>query len=126
MFGYYAGMLMLQAMGLGGWMYDGLNGYTLFGASGDPKVPGLGFRFDTNDRWALPIPAGLAGVFEGYCPLPYPEMRSAMEALVRRKFDPGGPFHPETSGPWKDVAEVRGSAHGGERGPQIIFFRVMA
>ncbi len=47
----YAGTLMLQALGLGGWMYGGINPFTVLGASGDPDVPGLGFRFDTDDRW---------------------------------------------------------------------------
>jgi hypothetical protein len=106
----YAGMLMLQAIGLGGWMYDGIDRYTLLGASGNPEVPGLGFRFDTDDRWALPNPTGLSGVFEGHCPPHYPDMRAAVEALSRRKFGPGGPFHPQTPGPWKDTAKVRGSA----------------
>jgi hypothetical protein len=104
------GTLMLQAMGLGGWMYDGINPYTLLGTSGDPTIPGLGFRFDTDDRWALPNPTGLPGVFEGHCPPHYPDMRAAVEAVARRKFGPGGPFHPDTPGPWKDTARVRGSA----------------
>jgi hypothetical protein len=108
--GCYAGVLMLQAMGLGGWMYDGINRYTLLGTSGDPKVPGLGFRFDTDDRWPLPNPTGLSGVFEGYCPPHYPDMRAAVEALARRKFGFGGPFHPDSPGPWKDTPKVRGSA----------------
>ena len=41
----YAGALMLQALGLGGWTYSGLNPFSLLGASGDPAVPGLGFRY---------------------------------------------------------------------------------
>jgi hypothetical protein len=45
----YAGVLMLQAMGLGGWMYNGLDRHTILGASGNPNVPGLGFRFDTDE-----------------------------------------------------------------------------
>jgi hypothetical protein len=32
----YAGALMLQAMGLGGWMFDGIDRHTILGASGDP------------------------------------------------------------------------------------------
>ena len=40
----YAGILTLQAIGLGGWMYDGVDRHTVLGASGDPKIPGLGFR----------------------------------------------------------------------------------
>jgi hypothetical protein len=52
----YAGVLMLQAMGLGGCMYDGLDRHTILGASGDPAVPGLGFRYDADEeRWSLPI-----------------------------------------------------------------------
>jgi len=106
----YAGMLLLQAMGLGGWMFDGIDRHTLLGASGDPNVPGLGFRYDTDDRWAIPNPTGLPGVFEGYCPPYYPNMRAAVDAFAQRKFGPGGPFHSETPGPWKESARVRGSA----------------
>ena len=36
-----------------------------------PEVPGLGFRYDTDERWPLPNPTGLEGVFEGYCPPHY-------------------------------------------------------
>ncbi|MGI9419548.1 MAG: hypothetical protein ACR2RA_17105, partial [Geminicoccaceae bacterium] len=50
----YAGALMLQALGLGGWMYGGINPFSVLGASGDPHVPGLGFRFDVDERWPLP------------------------------------------------------------------------
>lgn len=106
----YAGALTLQAMGLGGWMFDGIDPLTVLGASGDPSVPGLGFRYDEDERWPLPNPTGLPGVFEGFCPPHYPDMRAAVEALARRKFGPGGPFHPATPGPWKDSARVRGSA----------------
>lgn len=106
----YAGMLMLQAMGLGGWMFDGIDRHTVLGASGDPKVPGLGFRFDTDERWALPNPTGLPGVFEGYCPPHFPSMRAAVEAFAQRKFGRGGPFHPETPGPWRESVRVRSSA----------------
>ncbi len=106
----YAGTLMLQAMGLGGWMFNGIDPFCMLGASGDPKAPGLGFRFDTDERWPVPNPTGLAGVMEGYCPPHYPDMRAAVEALCRRKFGPGGPFHPDTPGPWKDSAKVRAAA----------------
>lgn len=106
----YAGALMQQALGLGGWMYDGLDRFSVLGASGDPQVPGLGFRYDTDPRWALPNPTGLAGVLEGFCPPHYPDMRAAVDALCERKFGPGGPFHPATPGPWKDSPAVRASA----------------
>jgi hypothetical protein len=106
----YAGTLMLQAMGLGGWMFNGVDAFSVLGASGNPRVPGLGFRYDTDDRWPYPNPTGLKGVMEGFCPPHYANMRDAVEAVCRRKFGPGGPFHPETPGPWKDSARVRTAA----------------
>ncbi|MDQ3875737.1 MAG: hypothetical protein M3322_09380, partial [Actinomycetota bacterium] len=63
----YAGVLMLQAMGLGGWMFDGIDRFSMLGASGNPEVPGLGFRSDEDERWATPNPTGRDGVFEAYC-----------------------------------------------------------
>ncbi len=106
----YAGTLMLQAMGLGGWMFNGLDAFSVLGASGDPNVPGLRFRYDTNDHWPYPNPTGLEGVMEGFCPPHYSDMRAAAEAIQKRKFGPGGPYHPETPGPWKDSAKVRSAA----------------
>jgi hypothetical protein len=47
---------------------------------------------------------------EGFCPPHYPDMRAAVEAVCERKFGPGGPFHPETPGPWKDSARIRSAA----------------
>jgi hypothetical protein len=106
----YAGTLMLQAMGLGGWMFNGLDPFAVLGASGDPDVPGLGFRYDENETWPYPNPTGLEGVMEAYCPPHYPDMRAAVEAVCERKFGAGGPFNPDTPGPWKDSREVRSSA----------------
>ena len=91
----YAGALMLQAMGLGGWMFNGLDPFAVLGASGDPDVPGLGFRYDEKESWPYPNPTGLDGVMEGYCPPHYPDMRAAVEAVCDRKFGPGGSFSPE-------------------------------
>ncbi|HET9999255.1 MAG TPA: hypothetical protein VFQ36_00065 [Ktedonobacteraceae bacterium] len=105
----YAGMLMQQAMGLGGWMFNGIDRLTMLGASDNPQA-GLGFRYDSDERWALPNPTGLTGVFEGHCPPHYPDMRAALDHFCERKFGPGGPFHPDTPGPWKDSRKVRGSA----------------
>jgi hypothetical protein len=106
----YAGTLMLQAMGLGGWMFNGVDPFAMLGASGNPEVAGLGFRYDEDERWPYPNPTGLEGVMEGYCPPHYPDMRAAVEAVCERKFGPGGPFHPETPGPWKDNRKVRSAA----------------
>jgi hypothetical protein len=106
----YAGTLMLQAMGLGGWMLNGADAFAMLGASGDPQAPGLGFRYDSRESWPYPNPTGLEGVMEGYCPPHYPDMRAAVEAVCQRKFGPGGPFNPETRGPWKDSKKVRSAA----------------
>ena len=106
----YAGVLLLQAMGLGGWMFDGIDRFSMLGASGNPDVPGLGFRYDQDKRWPTPNPTGRAGVFEAYCPPHYPDMAAAVEAFAGRKFGPGGPFHPGTPGAWTDSPGVRGSA----------------
>lgn len=106
----YAGMLMLQAMGLGGWMFNGMDPFSLLGASGNPAVPGLGFRYDTNEKWTLPNPTGLPGVFESYTPPHYRDMRHAVDVLTERKFGKGGPFHPDTPGYYKNTMEVRSRA----------------
>jgi len=106
----YAGMLSLQAIGLGGWMFDGIDRFTMLGASGDPEVPGLGFRYDEDERWATPNPTGLEGVFEAFCPPHYENMAAAVEALTERKFGPGGPHSKETPGAWSESAAIRGAA----------------
>lgn len=106
----YAGALMLQAMGLGGWMYDGIDPSSMLGASGDPRAPGLGFRFDTRDDWPYPNVTGLPGVMEAFCPPRFADMRAAVEAVYARKYGRGGPYHPQTPGPWKDTPRVRSAA----------------
>jgi hypothetical protein len=106
----FAGTLMLQAMGLGGWMFNGLDPFSVLGASGHPDAPGLRFRYDSNEGWPYPNPTGLKDVMEGFCPPHYPNMRAAVEAVCKRKFGPGGPFHPDTPGPWKDSRRVRSAA----------------
>ncbi len=106
----YAGNLLLQAMGLGGWMFTGLDAYTVLGCSGDPAVPGLGFHYARDPRWTTPNPTGLPGIFEGFCPPHYPDMRAAVDAFVERKYGHGGPLHQETPGPWRESIQVRSSS----------------
>jgi hypothetical protein len=65
-------------MGLGRWMFDGINPCSILDASGDPAVSSLGFRYDTNNRWLLPNSTGLSGVFESFCPLHYPDMHATV------------------------------------------------
>lgn len=106
----YAGALMLQAMGLGGWMFDGIDPFAMLGASGDPDVPGLGFAFQTDPAWPYPNATGTSGVMEATCPPNLPDMRAAVDLVCERKFGRGGPFHPETPGPFKDNHQVRAAA----------------
>ena len=61
----------------------------MLGASGDPEVPGLGFRFDEDERWSTPNSTGREGVFEAYCPPHYPDMRSGGRGLRRAQVRPG-------------------------------------
>jgi hypothetical protein len=103
----YSGALMLQALGLGGWMYTGINPFVVLGASGDPAVPGLGFRFEMLDGNPLPHITGLPGVFEAHVPPHHTDMRAAVEAVVRRKFGASGPFDPAQGGPYRENAAVR-------------------
>lgn len=105
----YAGVLTLQAMGLGGWMFDGLDRFALLGAAPDPNVRGLGFRYDVDPRWSVPNPTGLPGVFEAFCPPHQPSMEAAVDAVIARKFGPGGPYHPDTPGAWTDSPAIRGA-----------------
>ncbi|MCP5119958.1 MAG: hypothetical protein GY953_54870, partial [bacterium] len=112
----YAGMLALQSIGLGGWLYGGISPLSILGASGDPAVPGLGFHFETDQRWPLPNVTGLPGVFEGHCPPHYSDIRDAVEAVINKKFGSGGPYNSQTPGPYKENPRVRGAAakHGSQ------------
>jgi len=104
-------MLMMQAMGLGGWLYTGINSHSLMGASIDEGVPGLGFRFQRDSRWAAPNPIGLDGYYESVCPPYNPDMRAAVAKVVDRKFGKGGAYDPELPGPFRDNRRVKGSVH---------------
>jgi len=108
--GLYAGALMLQALGLGGWMYGGINQLSILGASGDPDVPGLGFQFDHQAGWPVPNVTGLEGIFEGHCPPHFPSMRDAVEHVVDRKFGANGPYNAATPGPYRQNAKARSAA----------------
>jgi hypothetical protein len=61
---------MLQAIGLGGWMFNGMDPFSVLGASGNPAVPGMGFHFDTNERWPYPNTFSIASANS---PAPHPQ-----------------------------------------------------
>jgi hypothetical protein len=37
-------------------------------------------------------------------------MAAAVDAFCERKFGPGGPYHPDTPGPWRESRAVRAAA----------------
>ncbi len=98
----YAGALTLQALGLGGWMFDGIDRFSL--------LPAIGFRQEEDERSPIPNPLGLDGVFEPMCPPYHDDMTAAVEAFCERKFGAGGPFNAGTPGAWSESSAVRSSA----------------
>ncbi|HEX6245465.1 MAG TPA: hypothetical protein VFZ61_31295 [Polyangiales bacterium] len=101
-------LLMIQAMGLGGWVHAAFLGPLLLG---DPTYakkygPGLGFRYEVPNnlvrrtllRPFTPLPAwnanpvGLDGLIEGHCPPYYPDMDAAIDALLAYKYGPNGVY----------------------------------
>ncbi len=102
--------LALQTLGLGGWFYSGISPFALMGAAAGQGIPGLGFRFQTDPAWGVPNPVGLDGVYEGYCPPYYPDMRAAVEAYYELKFGQGGTYDPTGPGPYRDNPLAKAAA----------------
>ncbi len=102
-------VLTMQAIGLGGLYYNGLNRWSILGAFADDGIKGLGFRFIKDERWSLPNPVGLDGIYEALCPPYYTDMHEAVKEFVRRKFGDGGAYDPATGGPWNKDGDVKSS-----------------
>jgi hypothetical protein len=100
-------VLMLQALGLGGLYFNGLDGLSALGANAKDGIVGLGFRFIEDERWVTPNPVGLQGVYEALCPPNFADMHAAVEAFVERKFGAGGAYDPNIPGPWQDSESVK-------------------
>lgn len=100
-------MLVMQAMGLGGWMLTSINPLSLMGAFAPQGIPGFGFRFVRDERWMAPNPVGLDGYLEGLCPPYQKDMAAAVQAFVDRKFGAGGTYDPGRPGPYRDNPAVR-------------------
>lgn len=90
-------MLMLQAMGLGGWLFGGATAMIVMG--GTPAGRGLGFRFEANAKSGMPIAVGVDGGFESYRPPYFKNMDAAVDAIVERKFGPTGTLNPFSNKP---------------------------
>jgi hypothetical protein len=100
-------VLMMQAIGLGGWMYTGIFPYSALGAFADEGIKGLGFRFDRREDWIFPNPIGLDGYYESICPPYVVDMYEAAHKLAERKFGPGGTYDSETGGPFLHNSEIK-------------------
>lgn len=97
----YNAQLALQAMGLGGWLFGGINVNSLLGAHTAEGHPGFGFTFDHSDP-ANPNPVGLEKYFETLEPPFVSSAREGVERYVGRKFGPAGLYDAEGAGPYKD------------------------
>jgi hypothetical protein len=99
-------MLVLQAMGLGGWIHASVTPTHLLGNPYLSDQKGLGFRhvkpaWKVLDffRWGTFLPklrshpVGLDGLLEGMCPPYYKTMADAVQAVVDLKYGAGGVYN---------------------------------
>lgn len=100
-------VLMLQAIGLGGLFFNGLDDLSVLGANASEGIKGLGFQFVENEKWITPNPVGLPGVYEALCPPNYPDMHAAVDVFVSRKFGKNGAYDQATPGPWKESKKIK-------------------
>ncbi len=100
--------LVMQAIGLGGWLFSGLNPASLLGGFRDAGLPGFGFRFAPAAPGTPPQPLGLDGLFEPLVPPYVPDMATAVRRFAARKFGPGGNYDPHRPGPLRDAEAVKG------------------
>lgn len=98
--------LVMQAIGLGGWLYTGINAASVLGAYAGERVRGFRFRCVEYADGTLPNPVGLDRYFEGLCPPYTADMRQAVEIFAARKFGPGGTYDPARPGPFRDTEAV--------------------
>jgi hypothetical protein len=93
--------LALQAMGLGGWIFSSSVGQFIMGL--------MGFSFHVPDKFGprkplsleagpTPVPVGLDGHFQAYCPPYYPDMGAAVQAIWDAKWGRKG-IYKEEGGP---------------------------
>jgi hypothetical protein len=100
-------VLMLQAMGLGGLYFNGMDGLCVLGSNASDGIHGLGFTFVSDERWTTANAVGLPGVYEALCPPNYPDMHAAVRTFVDRKFGAGGAYDPASPGAWRDSTVVK-------------------
>lgn len=99
--------LVMQAIGLGGWLFSGINTQAILGAFAAKGVNGYGFRFERRDDWLQPNPVGLDGHFEPLIPPYVQDMHTAAQRFADRKFGPRGNHNPQRPGPYADNGGVK-------------------
>ncbi len=102
-------VLMLQAMGLGGLFFAGIDDMSVMGAHASKGTEGLGFRFTENDNWVTPNPLGLEGVYEAHCPPFYKDMHAAVVSFTEKKFGSKGTYTSKAQGPWRESMDIKKS-----------------
>nr|VDG61964.1 Uncharacterised protein [Streptococcus thermophilus] len=97
----YNAQLALQAAGLGGWLYGGINVDALLGGFAEQGHKGFGFTYEQAGPFKVPNPVGLPEYFETLAPPFVSSPREAVEKFIARKFGPNG-IYETGQGPYKD------------------------
>lgn len=125
----YNAQLMQQAMGLGGWLFGGIDAGALLGAFADDGVPGLGFDLVSRGSGAPPTPAGLKGHFETLHPHYAGGPEEIVAKFVALKFAATGTYgsaFQDEDGPFVDNAGVRSTTQRYDEATQRYFASVIA
>lgn len=102
--------LALQAIGLGGWLYTGINSASLLGAYAMEGTAGFGFRYQRkSDAPEDSFPLGLDGAFEPLVPPYVKDMADAAGRFLDRKFGESGVFAANRPSPFLRDGEVKQS-----------------
>lgn len=102
--------LALQAMGLGGWLYTGINGTSLLGEFAADGLAGFGFRFERSSKDESLNPVGLDGIFEPLVPPYVGDMKEAVHRFYDRRFGKHGTYAEGDTGPFRDNRRVKSKA----------------
>lgn len=98
----YNAQLMLQGMGLGGWLFSGMDPTSLLGGRAADGVSGFGLSFEHQPSMGLPNPVGLDGYFETLATAYTVTPTAAVTAFIDRKFGPEGTYAANAQGPSLD------------------------
>jgi len=103
----YNVQLALQAIGLGGWLYTGINVPSLLGYYAKEGIRGFGFRYQDKGSPEASIPLGLDGAFEPLIPPYVATMEEAAKRFLDRKFGEAGVFSDSRPAPYANDREVK-------------------